>query len=289
MPTFWKAGGEIRLVTAELARAFVSLDRATFRYLKMKHRDLFDNVLKMTKARIRDGNGLPNLRNLCDVGCECEELLWLLAGCCGQAIILNTQQIFSRDAKSLNRNLQEIRNCADLVANLDRSLFGALLRGTPSSATFQFVPENLRTMADLAEAAKRDFKNAEWFLGIAKVRITDHVTYKTCSGDPHDNEVSGLIAAASGKEYNSDAHRRFRMKYRDLFSDRNRDPNGLNSLDPYTVRADSLRQETIQALTQGMNEHAELRQAVENCVRTFARLTDATSRRANRKIRKKSR
>ena len=278
------------MVTTELASAFVSLDRTIFCYSKMEHRDLFDNVLKMTEARLRDGNGLVNFRSLCDEGCECEELLWLLSGCCGQPIILTTQQIFSRRVKLLNRNLREIRSCADLAASLNRSLLGALLRGTPLGSTFQFIPENLLALADLAEAAKQDFKNAEWFLSIAKVRLTDHVMYKTGDGKPHDTEVSGLIAAVTGKVYAEDAHRRFRSnpRYRNLFSNRSHDPDGYRSIDPYTVRTDSQRQETMNVLAQGMKDQPEIKHAVEGYVRTFARLTELASRRTNRKTSKKS-
>lgn len=148
----------------------------------------------MTEARLKDGHGLRNLASLCDEGCEREELLWLLSACCGPTSVLSTQQIFGRGVKLLNRNLQQIRNCADLAAGLNRSLFGALLRATPGGTTFQSVPENLRALADLVEAAKRDFKNAEWFLSTAKIRLTDHVMYKTHDGKPHDSEVSGLIS-----------------------------------------------------------------------------------------------
>ena len=279
------------MVTVELARAYAFLDRNTFFYLKMNERSLLENLLKASETRIKEGNGSKDLRRLCDEGCEREELLWLVSGCCGPAIVLRTQQIFRRGVRLLNRNLQEMRSCADLAASLNGSLFAVLLRGTSFGTTLQSVPESLRALADLAEAAKRDFKNAEWFLSIAKIRLTDHVTYKTHDGKPHDTEVSGLIAAVTGKDYDEDAHRRFRSnpRHHNLFSNKSRDPEGYCSLDPYTVRTDSQRQETMSALVQGMKDNPEFKQAVENYARTFAQLTEQLQpSRANRKISKKS-
>jgi len=267
------AGGDNSVIARELAHGYCFLDRALFCYLKMNDPALLKRALAAVEERVKDGNGRTNLERLCEEGCEREELVWLSLGCWDRVRVLTTEQLFGRNIDQVNKNLELIRNCANVTASWRQSVFGALFRSVPG--TLQLLPEHLRNLAELAEAAKRDFKNAQWFLSLAKIRITDHVTYKARDGEPHDADVSGLIAAVSGSDYNADAHRRFRTnaRYRKLLSHKDHDPSGYHSLDPYTVRTDSKRMETISVLQEGMKDPA-FRQAIEGSALSFLKLAE---------------
>ena len=274
------------MVASELAKAYCFLDRRVFLYSKMIDPPLLERTLGAVEKQVRKGHGAGDLTQLYqEEGCERDELLWLLLGCWGPALVLNCQQLFGWESDQLKKNLDLIRNCADVTASLRRTTFGVLLQA--AATTLQSLPENLRDLAKMAEAAKQEFKNAEWFRSLAKIRITDHVTYKSNDHKPHDKQVSGLIAAVTGKDYDADAHRRFRNKYRELLSDRERDPDGLASVDPYTVRNDSRRQETISGLEQSMKETPEFSQVFQSYVLSFAQLFQKLSSLPNRKVRKK--
>lgn len=57
------------------------------------------------------------------------------------------------------------------------------------------LDKSLRSYIALARAARGHFGHgSQWFLNVAKARLVIHVTHRS-KGDPHDGEVSGLIAA----------------------------------------------------------------------------------------------
>jgi hypothetical protein len=95
--------------------------------------------------------------------------------------------------------------------------------------------EHLRSYVTLARLAKRCLLHrSEWFLNIAKARLVIHVRHWT--GDPHDKEVSGLIAAVTGKEdYGQENQKRWRKKYNYFVSD--------TQLDPWTIAVAEKREE----------------------------------------------
>jgi hypothetical protein len=272
----------MNLMNDSLARACVTFDRCAFHFLKMSDPIAFDRVLKASEARVKAGGGFADFNSLWKEGCDREELLWLLVSC--RDTIVNIRNVFGQLGPSLSQNLKKIRRCADFVERLNCTLFGALAKATPGGTQLKYLPETLRKLAELAENAKREFKNAKWFLRIAKVRLTDHVIFKCRNGEPHDKQVSGLIAAVTGKDYSEDAQRRFRHKYKHLLSNRYADPDGNRALDPYTVRSDPKRQKTIDILALTLTSHSETRRVIEEYAWAFVKIAEKTSStRPNRK------
>lgn len=213
----------------ELAHAYVTLDRFVFFQLQKSSR-LRDLNAKI-KQRIKENEGSEDFRRLCNAGAEEDELLWLLGGCEGLPGFAVTQECFGWTTEELTKGLDAIEKAASVIQKMQSHTFGILARYTPYGTN---LDKNLRSYLVLAREARRDFGHrSEWFLNIAKARLVIHVNHRT-NGDPHDREVSGLIAAITGSNYNADAQRRWRNKHRELFLD--------NTLDPYTVKGHAGRE-----------------------------------------------
>lgn len=243
-----------------LAHAYVNLDRLVFHRLQ-ESSDLQDFYTR-EKEDLRKQEGWESeFQELCAANAEPEELLWILAGWKGLPGFSTAQRVFGWPPDRLKKGLLTIEQAAATVEKALRHPFGILMQ--MSEPFTQTLPESLRSFVTFARAAQSDFGHgAEWFLNIAKARLVMHVTYRT--KDYHDREVSGLIAAKTGKSYSEDALRRWRMKHRELIEDA--------GLDPYTMKSPEERDASRRVLEEAM-QVPEAREAIDRAVTAFAKLT----------------
>jgi hypothetical protein len=221
----------------ELAHAYVTLDR--FVYFQLQKSSAFQSRCASVKQRLKDNEGLKDFEKLCDAGSEADELLWLLAGCEGLPGFINAEEVFGWSASELRKGLAALEKAANVIEKMDLRPFGLLVRH--ANVTFN-LDKRLRSYLRFARAAQSDFGHgSEWFLNIAKARLVLHVIHRT-AGEPHDNEVSGLIAAVTKTEYNADAQKRWRHKHNDLIQNA--------ELDPYTITGQAGRQQVRQSWEQ---------------------------------------
>jgi len=247
-----------------LAHDYVTMDRWVFRQLKGP---ALDEICETVKKRLKDEGGHTALAALCQTPeVEEREILWILAGCEGlsgfggrvrvesrnaktknqnrdRPRVSPTAQLFGRKPEQLSKNLKNIRETASIIESIQRSTFGPMAKFLISS-----TPYTLRSYASLIEAAQSDFGHGtEWFLNISKARLVIHVKHWT--GDPHDKEVSSLIAAIIGNEdYGRENQKRWREKYNHLVSDR--------QLDPYTILTAAERAQRNQEVDELLKEPA---------------------------------
>jgi hypothetical protein len=205
-----------------LAHAYVSLDR--FVFFQLRSSSAFETFCAHTKQRLIDNEGLGDFEELCQAGAERDELLWLLKGCEGLPGFTRMIDLFGRSAPQLTRVLAAMEEAASVIENMQRHTFGLLARHALSSSG---IGRDIRAYVTLARAARKDFGHrSHWFLNIAKARLVIHVAHKT-AGNVCDKEVSGLIAAVTGTDYNAAAQSQWRHAHDELVRDR--------SLDPYTT------------------------------------------------------
>lgn len=250
--------------------SYVKVDRLVFRQLEGAG---LDDICKRVNQHLKEEGGDTAFDALCRTrGVEEREILWFLAGCeglpgfGGRVLVESsdakaknkkkgipraspTAQLFGRNAELLKSNLDAIRETADIIENIQRSPFG--LFGSMENVFIPSTPDTLRSYASLIEAVQSDFgQGTEWFLNIAKARLVIHVTHRT--GDPHDEEVSSLIAAITGKEhYGQENQETWRGKYNYLVSD--------TRLDPYTTQTPAERE----------NRNRELNELLKNQGQVF--------------------
>jgi hypothetical protein len=214
-----------------LARAYVSLDR--FVYFRLQNASTFVNVCEDVREQLREVRGsLDDFKELCEAGADSDELLWLLHGCEGLAGFTDTQEVFGWTAKELSKALATVETAASAIEKMRYCPFGLIAVQTPDVR--QGLEKTLRAYVALARAARRDFGyRSDWFLNIAKARLVIHVAQRT-NGAFHDREISGVISAVIGTNYDAATQSRWRHKYRNLVRDA--------SLDPYTVMTPAERE-----------------------------------------------
>jgi hypothetical protein len=208
----------------DLAHAYVTLDR--FVFYRLQASSALDDCRAQVTLRLKKNEGLEDFDRLCAAGAEGDELLWLLKGCEGLPGFTQVDEVFGWSAPELGKGLAAVEKAASVIEKMQRNPFGLLARHAASVRSSE-LEKDLRSYVALARAARRDFSHgSHWFLNVAKARLVIHVTHRL-NGEPHDKEVSGLIAAATGTDYNAGAQSQWRHMHDDLV----RDP----SLDPYTI------------------------------------------------------
>jgi hypothetical protein len=250
------------MLARSLAHHYVTMDRWVFQQLEAHE---LDDVCEKVKKRLKDEGGYTAFAALCQTpGVEEREILWFLAGCEGlpgfgaRLRVSPTTQLFGKSAEQLRKNLNRIREAASIIESIQRSPFGPF--STLANPFISSTVDTLRSYALLIEAAQSDFGHGtEWFLNIAKARIVIHVKHWT--GDPHDKEVSGLIAAVTGKEnYGQENQKSWREKYNDLASDA--------QLDSYTTQTPAEREHRNHEANEYLKEPG-IKDAVDGLTRGF--------------------
>jgi hypothetical protein len=256
-----------------LAQAYVTLDRLVF-YQFRQSQDL-SKCYDYARRRLKEQEGWTDLQELCGAGAEEEEILWLLLGCEGLPGFKAARKVFGRPSKQLKKGLSAIEQSAQFIKKTRRHPFGILFQtANPLAAD---LPEHLRSWAAFVWAAQRDFGHrSHWFLNIAKARLVIHVKRWAQNHDPHDREVSGLIAAMTCTDYNADAQRRWRQKHPGLIQN--------VWLDPYTTKTREEREDSIRVLSDVSAQHPEIARSISHCLSGFVRLIESRVRNSrNRK------
>jgi hypothetical protein len=253
-----------------LEQAYVKLDRSIFLELKDSSdlRELFSGAEK----RLEERHALGNFQTLCAAGAEPEQVLWILSGLEGLPELRNTFELFGWPAKELAKHLESIELTASLIEKTRSYPFGMLVQASLLLSAQQ-LPEDLRAYASMARAAQGSFgHNAQWFLNIAKARLVQHVTHRTVGGQPHDKEVSGLIAAMTGSDsYDEGSQKRWRHKHKGLV--------GNNWLDPYLTWSSEDRENAIRQHKELCSQYPEVRECFKKLVFMFVTLIQRRSSR----------
>lgn len=257
----------------DLAHAFVMLDR--FFFYRLQETAKFQNLCVRLKQQLEDNAALVDFQTLCEAGAEGDELLWLLKGCEGLPGFSDTFEVFGWPAAELTKGLATIQKAARVIEKTKRHPFGLLTRHVGRAAD---LDKDLRSYGQLVREARSDFGHqSQWFLNIAKARLVTHVLHRTnqdpydMNADPHDKEVSGLIAAMTGTAYIASAQRQWRRKYGELIRD--------NSLDPYTVMDRAGREKQRQLWNELATREPEFFRGYEKWIDTH----EALERSRNRK------
>jgi hypothetical protein len=222
-----------------LVHAYVKLDR--FVFFQLQNHPASPSHPDLIKQRLKENEGLADFEKLCEAGAEGDELLWLLAGCQGLSGFTRMLEVFGWSAPQLRKGLATIEKAASVIQKMQHRPFGLLARYADSISA-SGLDKNLRSYVALARAARSDFGHrSDWFLNIAKARLVIHVSHRT-KQDPHDKEVSGLIAAVTATDYNADAQRRWRHRHKELVQDA--------WLDRYTIMGQGGREQVRQSWEQ---------------------------------------
>ena len=119
--------------------------------------------------------------------------------------------------KKLKRSIEQIRQGASEIEQLNRTLLSALCFpfGSEYQPGFADLPGLMRRYADAWEIARSQSGPKKHPLqALSKALIVAYVTRAT--GSPHDEEVSALIAAATDTLYSTDTHRQWRSENAEL-------------------------------------------------------------------------
>ena len=249
-----------------LANWYVSLDR--FVYFQLQKTSTFSDVCRRVRERLSEAGAAKDFDDLCAAGADSDELLWFLNGCEGLPGFTHTEQVFGWSAEELTKGLEAIETAASVVEKIQRHPFGIIAAYVelPSKR----LEKTLRTYVALARAARRDFGHgSDWFLNIVKARLVIHVTHHA-EGAFHDREISGLIAATTGTDYEPSAQSRWRRMHADLIRD--------SSLDPYAVMNPAQREERRQRWKQIAAADPEFFEGFSTWVASFDRIAEARRR-----------
>lgn len=246
-----------------LAQAYVTLDRLVLHLVQGTPVLRIHYASKIQELRKR--GGLADLKSLCEAGAEKEELLWILGGCEGLPGLKTSREVFGWPAGELSKALDALEQTASVIEKTRRYPFGMLVQlAAPFDAE---VSDSLRSYAKLARAAQQDFSHgSHWFLNIAKARLVQHVL-SHAKGEPHDKEVSGLIAAITESTYNVGTQTRWRQKNDELVRDR--------LLDPYTLQTPVQREQTSRQLEERIAQDPEFVRVLGQFIASFERLNRA--------------
>jgi hypothetical protein len=168
-------------------------------------------------------------------GCERSEILWILLGIHGLSAEWNTAYWFGQSYDHVSRAISQIRESAQIVADLNHNHpFGTLLRAGLLAECVDLGALIFRYVGVVECASLNITGDRRWYLKTTRARLIDHVIYKASCG-PHDAEIAGLIAAASGMRYSSSCHARWRRRNAYLLGDKSGDPRGSRTIDPYAT------------------------------------------------------
>lgn len=261
-----------------LAHAYVTLDRLAFRQLQRL--STLDDYYSQIKKRLNEYEALADLEELCRAGAEETEVLWLLAGCDGLPGFSDSLEAFGWSAPQLERGLDVIEKAARVIEKMQSHPFGVL--SSIAIVSCESIPRDLIVYAKLARAGQADFSHrSEWFLNIAKARLVAHVTHHANS-EPHDKEISSLIAAMNDSDYNADAQRRWRHTHGQLIQD--------TMLDPYTNQTQMQRQASGRLMEDMIDSTPDFSDAIARLTSKFSKLLEyRLSSPRNRKSKKNPR
>jgi hypothetical protein len=239
--------------------AYVSLDRLALH--RLRESGQLAGFLTTVKRQIQAASA--DLKALCDAGCDREEILWLLAGCYSGPAFAPITKLLGRGDRALRSALQSIRNCADLIANLNQQPFGAFAHGMASSFSILQLPHTLNEYASLIQDATVAFGHGSyWYLHLAKARLVDYVTSVT--GGVHDRQVSSLIDAMVHPKggYSESDQAKWRSRYYEDF----------RGLDPALTWPAERRRQVAQELEAAAAEIPEIKTATDRMLEAYVRL-----------------
>ena len=166
---------------------------------------------------LRQHHALQSLDRLLACGCERRMLLAALAGLRPAVDLDDFREWVGVDRKTLRARLRRLRACADEIEEQHLGIVGLLfqLSKQPAHAGWLDLPRRLREYSDVIERfghfirPKGPRKGHAWHIRVST--IVHHVVDRT--GKPHDKEVSELINAVLGKEYDVATHKMWRLEH----------------------------------------------------------------------------
>jgi hypothetical protein len=180
-------------------------------------------------SMIHENGAAEDLDKLCTANCDRNILLWLLHPLSSKPVFPKIQpasplagsveDLFGLKSKGFNRFLSSLDALAKQIECLnEQTIFDGLFTGPWLHAGR--LPRTLREYARLLRYAVRHFAgHAQGYHNVAKARLTSYVlSCHPVSGRSerqnwHDSEISSLITAVSGKDYDAVAHRVWRKDH----------------------------------------------------------------------------
>jgi hypothetical protein len=175
-------------------------------------------VLERAFAKIQeiiaeDSEAASSFKTLCEVGCDKDELLWLILGCLFPPGYKSAEDVLGLSSPKLAATAKRIESCAGNIQTInENSIFGRFLRVSIDSRLVS-LPSDLRTYSSLLREAARSFGHrTHSFLNIYKARMVDHVRHAT--GKFHDREIAALVAVITDKPgYAALEHGKWRQQH----------------------------------------------------------------------------
>jgi hypothetical protein len=149
-------------------------------------------------------------RELCDHGCDSEDLLWLIASCSEDPAPDPNRliEVMGFDARQLQAAFEAIEKCARHIDGLNSRPVADAFKVASISLLAQ-LPAGLRGLVALLKPIAHF--NWETYRIIAKRQLIRYVREKT--GEYYDKKVSELIAVATDRaDYDERAHYEFRRR-----------------------------------------------------------------------------
>jgi hypothetical protein len=166
---------------------------------------------------------LPHIQTLVDSGCDRNEIILFVE----LAFLADDswKTLVDMDLKAFKGSIKEIRDCAAIIDRLNRTELIYHLSIETRDAQFvglhesPTLAERLREYASKLDSLRHLFGPDQCLkLHAWKASIVARVIEDT--KDPHDLEVSSLIAAAlDDPEYSVGAHKQWRFRHRALIED----------------------------------------------------------------------
>lgn len=185
--------------------------------------------LRRLESMIQENSAAQDLDKLRNANCDRDFLLWLLHPLSSKNVFPkvrsanplagSVESIFGLTSKDFNRFVSSLNALAKKIECLnEQTIFDSLFTAPWLHAGR--LPRTIREYAKLLRYATRHFAgNAEGYHNVAKARLTSYVlachpvSDRSQRQNWHDSEVSSLITAVSGTDYDAVAHRVWRKDH----------------------------------------------------------------------------
>ena len=161
-------------------------------------------------AAIQEHNALGDLQRLVKWGCRESAIMGILWGLqTGFPYRDNLTKWAGMDAKKLKELARDARDCATRLQIVNSHHLGYVMGQGEVGSLFRSLPTLLTGYAKVLEREAREGgPKRHTVRQTNKAMLVQYVSETT--GQPHDEEVSALIAAVTGEQYTTDAHRVWR-------------------------------------------------------------------------------
>jgi hypothetical protein len=156
-----------------------------------------------------------DLNRLVKRGCDRRMMLYMLAFIRNPQLPDDIRSWTGQPHRQIRAFAEQLRRCARKIDELHaRHLFAVALRETGSADLLE-LPDTLRRYASRLVSLSKQLRRPRLSRHLALANLVREVIART--GKPRDDEVAAVVAAATGRSYFTDAHKRWRSQhYRQL-------------------------------------------------------------------------